>query len=202
MVYSDVEKLNPNQQVSALMQAKNEIEESVIETDHSGFLQVEGDPKLGKPNLFHWPGHAYAGPGTDLNYQLENNVDPQDFDDYVAFRHDFDYAVSKSYEDRIKADDDFINALKYASKDGKNSHTGILMTGVKMAKAYNKMQSKMGFKLVAENVDVEKFKKIRERIENAHPNWFYDAELNKAENLIHYKPRIKNFRPRDIIDDL
>lgn len=86
---------------------------------------------IGIRKQYHYPGHEYLGPGTDL----EKAKDPIDADDKIAKTHDIAYSVAKSDSDIHKADEVAIKQFKddFVSNYNIHSALGAIGLGVKYA---------------------------------------------------------------------
>lgn len=55
--------------------------------------QLENDKLIETSVEYHLPGHRYLGPGTHILGNIRNRVKPINYADYIAFKHDIDYAI-------------------------------------------------------------------------------------------------------------
>jgi hypothetical protein len=79
-------------------------------------LELERTKAEAKFNLLHYPGHNYLGPGTDYEDNVERNVKPVDYDDYVAMIHDQAYTEAKTRDDIREADEAMVQQLKLTTQ--------------------------------------------------------------------------------------
>lgn len=60
---------------------------------------------------YHYPGHQYTGPGTNVVYKIYNGIYPVNYQDAVTLLHDIDYM---SYINADLADDKAISLSDYS----------------------------------------------------------------------------------------
>jgi hypothetical protein len=141
-------------------------------------MDVEDDILHGEtiPNKYHWPEHNYAGPGTDIAGQINNNVLPIDKDDYISFLHDVDYANSTNYDDIASADEVYISRLKALRSEMMNknqfttTHADIFAQLMALKRPYNAISKILGHTPNHTDIDMTKVAEIQNDYDKHHPN--------------------------------
>lgn len=65
---------------------------------------------------YHLPGYNNCGPGTDIIYNLKNNIKPINKTDLYCLLHDISYYMYKDKESRKKADKFLFNSISNQDK--------------------------------------------------------------------------------------
>lgn len=121
----------------------------------------------------HWPAHDYAGPGTDITYQIDHLVKPIDRDDAISMVHDVAYSQAGSYSDISQADSVYSQNMR-ANQIGDldplamtNIHGNMFAKIMDTKQYFNGFMEFIGKKPDSAIIDINKFEKLVNQYQNS-----------------------------------
>lgn len=153
---------------------------------HGDIVSLSSEPEMSvtESSLFHWPGHQYAGPGTDIGHRIDRQIKPIDRDDQVAFIHDVDYAIAHNYKDIIAADDRFIKQVTLpplGMVPTNDLHATVFKEVMQGKQFLNRIADYLGITPTSEHLDAKNYQKLIDKIVADDPNFKYLQKPTKAE---------------------